>query len=135
MKSFHLFAPCFLILTGFSYAHPNPFNVLQKRESGVMSCYSALNTLDFSALCPSTDYSVTNDKGLNILEVLYFAMRSTTVPDNTTYQAGDNIICVTHSPGPNVTFTAGAQAGVGPLSAGASLTFTFSLSGPDTGGK
>jgi hypothetical protein len=134
MKSYHPFVPWFLILTGFSYANLNPFNALRKRESGAMSCYYALNIIDFSALCPSTDYPV-NDQGLNVLEVLYFAMRSTTIPGDTIYQAQENIICVTHSPGPNVTFTAGAQAGAGPLSAGASVTFTFSLPGPDLGGK
>jgi hypothetical protein len=135
MKSFHLFAPCFLILTGFSYANLNPSNVLQKRESGALSCYSALNLADFSALCPPTNYQITSDGGLNVLEALYFAMRKTTVPDNTIYKAGENIICITHNPGPNVTFTAGAEAGVGPLSAGASVTFTFSLPGSDLGGK
>jgi hypothetical protein len=134
MKYFHLFVSWFLILTGFSYANLNPFNVLEKRESGAMSCYSPTNIEDFSALCPNTNYPTSN-AGLNVLEVLYFAMRSTTVPDNTTYQAQDNIICVTHNPGPNITFTAGAQAEVGPLKAGASVTFTFSLTGADLGGK
>jgi hypothetical protein len=137
MKSFqiiHLFAPCFLILTGFSYANLNPFNVLQRRESGTMSCYSALNLADFSGLCPPTNYP-DNEQGLNPLEVLYYAMRSTSLPDNIVYGTGENIICVTHGPGPNITVTAGAQGGVGPVSAGASITFTFSLTGSDLGSK
>jgi hypothetical protein len=134
MISVLLFALCFSILTGFSCANLNAIDVLQKRESGAMSCYSAGNILDFSALCPSTNYPV-NDQGLNVLEVLYFAMKSTAIPDDTVYQAQENIICVTHSPGPNVTFTADAQVADGPLSAGASVTFTFSIPSLDGGGK
>jgi len=131
MKPFLLFTTCFLILTGFTYANLNPSNVLQKRESGALSCYSALNLADFSALCPPTNYP--DQQGLNPLEVLYFAMRGTTVPDNTVYTTGQNIICVAHGPGPNITVTAGAGATVGPVNAGASITFTFSLTGSDLG--
>jgi hypothetical protein len=133
MKSFHLFAPYFLILTAFSYANPNPSNVLQKRqESGVMACYPD-HILDFSPLCPYTNYPTQH--GLNIIEILYYAMRSTTVPDDTIYQAQENIVCMTHGPGQNVTFTLGGQVGDGILSAGASVSFTLALSGPDNGGK
>jgi hypothetical protein len=133
MKSFHLFALYFLILTAFSYANLNPSNVLQKRqESGVMVCYPK-DILDFSALCPYTNYPTQN--GLNVIEILYYAMKSTTVPDDTIYQAQENIVCMTHGPGKNVTFTLGGQAGDGILSAGASVTFTLTLSGTDNGGK
>jgi hypothetical protein len=99
-----------------------------------MSCYSALNLADYFPLCPPTNYPV-NEQGLNPLEILYYAMRSTIVPDNTVYGAQDNIICVPHSTGPNVTFTANVQAGVGPVSAGASITVTFSLTSADLGSK
>lgn len=99
-----------------------------------MSCYTALNLADFSGLCPPTNYP-DNEQGLNPLEILYFAMSNTTVPDNTVYGAKENIICVAHGPGPNITVTAGVQAGVGPVSAGASVTFTFSLTGSDLGSK
>ena len=134
MKSFYLFASFFLMLPVFSYADPNPSNGLQKRqESGAMSCYTALNIEDFSALCPYTNYP-TQD-GLNVMEVLYYAMKATTVPDDTVYQAQDNIVCMTHGPGANISVTLGAQAGDGILSAGASVTFSLTLSGPDNGGK
>lgn len=122
------------MLAAFSYANPNPSNVLQKREeSGVFSCYTPTNIEDFSALCPSINYP-TQD-GLNVIERLYYAMRATTVPDDTVYQAQDNIVCMTHSPGVNVTFTLGTQAGDGILSAGASVSFSLTLTGLDTGGK
>lgn len=99
-----------------------------------MSCYTALNLADFSALCPPTNYP-NNDQSLNVIEVLYFAMRSTTVPDDTIYQTSENIICVNHNPGPNIIFIAGANAAVRPVSAGASITFGFHINGADLGSK
>jgi hypothetical protein len=132
MKSFRLFAPYFLISTAFSYANPNPSNVLQKRESGTMVCYPD-DILDFSALCPETNYPLQD--GLNVIEVLFYAMSSTSVPDDTVYQAQENIVCMTHSPGTNVTFSLDGQASDGILGAGASVTFSLTLSGTDNGGK
>ena len=133
MKSFHLSAPYFLVLTAFAYANLNPSNVIQKRqESGTMVCYPT-DILDFSALCPDTNYQLQD--GLNVIEVLYYAMKSTTVPDDTIYQAQENIVCMTHGPGQNVTVSLNGQAGDGIISAGASVTFSLTLTGSDTGGK
>ncbi|KAI9781317.1 MAG: hypothetical protein M1839_006110 [Geoglossum umbratile] len=132
MKSFHLSAPYFLVLTAFAYASLDPSNVLQKRqESGTTACYPT-DILDFSALCPHTNYQIQD--GLNVIEILYYAMKRTTVPDDTIYQAQENIVCMTHGPGQNVTFTLSAQAGDGILSAGASVSFSLTLTGNDNGG-
>lgn len=122
----------FLILTAFSYANPNPSNVLQKRESGELACYPS-DILDFSALCPYPSWPTQN--GLNVIEVLYYAMKSTTIPGDTVYQAQENIICTIHGSGPNVTFTAGGQVGDGILSAGAAVTLTLTMPTLDSGGK
>jgi hypothetical protein len=133
MKSFHLFAPYFLILTASAYADLNPSNVLQKRqESGDLACYPK-DILDFSGLCPHTNYQIQD--GLNVIEILYYALKSTTVPDTTVYRAQENIVCMVHGPGKNVTFTLSGQAGDGIISAGASVTFTLTITGNDNGGK
>jgi hypothetical protein len=129
MKTIHLLVPCVWILTGRTFA-TNDGNILRKRVVG-LSCDGLAPT--FSALCPSQN--VLNNDGLNVLEVLYFAMSNTTVPDSQTYGAGDKIVCLSHHPGPVIEFTAGAGAGVGPVSAGASVKVNFTLNGSDTGSK
>jgi hypothetical protein len=133
MKPFHLLISYFLIntvLPGLSNA-----NALQKRDSGDMSCYNAGNIVGFSALCPSINYPIINDRGLNVFEVLFFAMKSTNLPPNTTYNAQENIICTTKTPGPNITITLGADIGVSGASVGAQMTFSFTTGPPDNGGK
>jgi hypothetical protein len=128
MGIFERFSLCFsIVLVLFRGCHAE--------ESGEISCYTPLNIDSFSALCPPTNYPISNDRGLNSIEVLYYALASTSLPDNTTYETGDNIVCATHKPGPNITVTLGADVGEGPLQAGASISFSLTLSGPDDGGK
>ncbi|KAK5938696.1 hypothetical protein PMZ80_008888 [Knufia obscura] len=115
-------------LSGFSTA-----NTLRKRESGEFSCYNALNIWDFSALCPNINYPITNDKGLSTMGTLYFALASTTVPDDTIYNAQENIICTVNGPTENI--TAEISAGVGNDIVGAGVSVTFDLSLPNTSGS
>jgi hypothetical protein len=62
-------------------------------------------------------------------------MRTTAVSDDTIYQAQENIACMTHGHGKDITVTLNGQASDGIISGGASVTFTLTLPGLDTGGK
>ena len=118
------------LFVSFVAALSNPSNTttLSKRhdemDEGVY-CYS-LGDWDwkgFSAFCPPTSWPITNDKGLNVMGVLYFALVGTTLPDDTIYEAEENIICTVNEPTPKITAEVGADAGYGPVSGGGSVEF------------
>ncbi|KAN0072926.1 hypothetical protein V8E54_009040 [Elaphomyces granulatus] len=84
---------------------------LPKRADG-FTCSSPPTSI----LCPSL--KTVNANGLNVLEALYFGMQNASLPDSTTYNAGENIICVTHSSGPTIDLSGNIGASADGVSAG-----------------
>jgi hypothetical protein len=110
-------------------------NAVEKRQSDFdMSCYTATKFSGLSALCAAINYPIKNELGLNIFELLYFAMKTTKLPPSTTYEAQENIICATRGSGQNITVTVGADVGVGPASVGAKVSFDLNAGALDNGG-
>jgi hypothetical protein len=114
----------------YVYAIADPLNhSVQKRSDGTLSC----SQLDVSLACISTN--VVNVQGFTVLEALLFAMRNSSLPDSTTYGVDQNIICVSHTSGPTIQFTASAGVGNGVVSAGGSITTNITIPASDSGGK
>jgi len=109
MKASILYTTLFSIIAALSDLSTS--NALRKRESGEFSCYTTTNIWDFSALCPNINYPITNNRGLSTMGTLYFALATTTLPDDTVYNAQENIICTVNGPTPNITVTVGAGVG------------------------
>ena len=115
-------ASCLWFLAGASYAMN-----LQKKADG-FTCSSPPT----SVLCPSL--KTVNAEGLNVLEALYFGLQNTSLPDSTTYNAGENIICVTHSSGPTIDLSGNVGASHGGISAGFGFAVNLTIEGQDNGG-
>jgi hypothetical protein len=100
---------------------------LPKRADG-FTCSSPPTSI----LCPSL--KTVNANGLNVLEALYFGMQNASLPDSTTYNAGENIICVTHSSGPTIDLSGNIGASADGVSAGLGFAVNLTIAGIDDGG-
>jgi len=112
----------FWLIVGVVYANDDHFNHLLKRDDNGYSC-----TDQTSILCPL--HNTVNSAGLNTLEVLYFGLQNTSLPDSTLYSDGGKVICIGHKSGPTIDITAGA--GYYGLSAG--VNFNVTIPGTDDG--
>lgn len=117
-----------------AFSKPSATTTLSKRQDQGARCYAWDELSGFSALCPQTNWPINNNRGLNVMGMFYTAMVATTLPDDTIYQTGENIICTTSGPASNVTVEIGAEAGYGPLSGGGTVSFDFSV-GNDRNGE
>ena len=122
MKRLVSVASCLWFLAGASYAMN-----LQKKADG-FTCSSPPTSI----LCPSL--KTVNAEGLNVLEALYFGLQNTSLPDSTTYNAGENIICVTHSSGPTIDLSGNVGASYDGVSAGLGFAVNLTIEGLDNGG-
>lgn len=133
MKSSNLLTTCLLISTVYSNPNPSSNALVKRDESGTFSCYTTVNLDNFSALCPAINYGTTN--GLNVIEILYFALNQTNIPDDTMYNPQENIVCTTHGPATDINISLGGGFGEGPVSVGGSVSFSLNIPAPDNGGK
>jgi len=117
----------FFILTKSTCANLNPLDNLLKRDTGY---HCEENT---SAICPS--YNTVDPQGLTPLQVLYFGMLNTSLPDSTFYNDGELVICIGPKQGPTIQFTASAGVTAGPASAGVTVSFNTTVPPINSGSK